>query len=175
MAEVSVSGLSQLNDILNSLPEKIERNIVRAALRAGLKEMKQEAEARVPVKSGALRESLKVKTKINQGRPIAALTAGNKKAWYAHLVEFGTGSNYTGSGKSVGGPYKIKGKNGGALFFAGSAHPVKSVIHPGAKAQPFMRPAFDAGNRAGLEAFVATIRRRLTKQGIELPDEGDAS
>lgn len=177
MAElVRIDGLSALNDILNSLPEKLEKNIVRSALRAGLKEMRDEAQARVPVKSGALRESLKIKTKMNKGRPIAALTAGDKKAWYAHLVEFGTGGFYEGTGKSVGGPYKIQSKKkGGALFLGGNGTPVKSVTHPGAKAQPFMRPAFDAGNQAALEAFVAKIKQRLTKEGIELPDEGDGA
>lgn len=175
MANVSIEGLSQLNDILNSLPEKIERNIVRSALRSGLKQMKVEAEALVPIRTGALRQSLKIKTKINKGRPIAALTVGDKKAWYAHLVEFGTGSFYEGKGKSVGGPYKINAKKGGALFIGGNGNPVKSVTHPGAKAQPFMRPAFDAGNRAALAEFAATIRRRLTKQGIDLPDEGEGA
>ncbi len=175
MANVSIEGLSQLNAILNSLPDKIERNIVRSALRSGLKEMKTEAEARIPTRTGALRESLKIKTKLNKGRPIAALTVGNKKAWYAHLVEFGTGSFYTGKGKSVGGPYKIKGKNGGALLLPGGGAPIKSVTHPGSRAQPFMRPAFDAGNSAALQKFIATIRSRLTKQGIELPDSGDGA
>lgn len=174
MANVSIEGLSKLNDILNTLPEKIERNIVRSALRAGLKQMKIEAEALVPTRTGALKQSLKIKTKINKGRPIAALTVGDKKAWYAHLVEFGTGSFYEGKGKSVGGPYKIKAKKGGALLIGGG-NPIKSVTHPGAKAKPFMRPAFDSGNRAALDQFAATIRKRLTKQGIDLPDEGEGA
>lgn len=172
---VRVEGLSELQKILDGLPDKLERNIVRSALRAGLKGMKAEVEARIPVRTGKLRQSVKLKTKLVKGKPNAAVTVGNKEAWYAHLVEFGTGGNYQGTGKTVGGPYVIKAKNKKGLFVPGASHPVMSVTHPGSKAQPFMRPAFDAGNSAAIQAFVAKIKQRLTKQGIELPDEGDAA
>lgn len=174
MAElVRVDGLSALEKALNELPEKIERNIIRSALRAGLKSIKAEAEARVPVRSGELRKSIKIKAKLIKGRPVAAVTAGNKQAWYAHLVEFGTGGFYEGTGKSVGGPYVIKAKTKRGLFIPGGAHPVMSVTHPGSKAQPFMRPAFDAGNRAAIDGFAQKVRQRLTKEGINIPDGGD--
>lgn len=171
VADIRVEGLSALQKALQTLPDKLERNIVRSALRAGLREMQKEAQARVPVQSGALRESLKIKTKVVEGAPVAALAAGGPKAFYAKFVEFGTGGQYTGSGKS-GGPYVIKSKNGKPLFI-NEGRPVYQVTHPGAKAQPFMRPAFDAGNQAALSSFSAYIRKRLTKQGIEIPDGGD--
>lgn len=171
MAEIRVEGLAALEKALSTLPDKLERNIVRSALRAGLREMQKEAQARVPVKSGALRASLKIKTRLVKGAPVAGLGAGDSKAFYARFVEFGTGGNYTGTGKS-GGPYTIKSKNGKPLF-VNNGVPVYQVTHPGAKAQPFMRPAFDAGNRAALESFSAYIRKRLTKEGIEIPDGGD--
>lgn len=173
MAElVRVDGMAALEKALNELPEKIERNIVRAALRAGLKGMKEGAESMVPQRTGALKQSIKIRTKLVKGRPVAAVTVGDKKAWYAHLVEFGTGSFYEGTGKSVGGPYVIKAKTKKGLGLPGAAHPIMSVTHPGSKAQPFMRPAFDAGNRQALEDFAAKVRQRLTKEGINIPDGG---
>ena len=172
MAEVRVDGLAALEKALNELPQKIERNIVRSALRAGLKGIRAEAQARVPVKSGELRNSIRVTAKLVKGQPVAAVVAGNKKAWYGHFVEFGTGGNYEGTGKSVGGPYVIKAKNKKSLFLQGGGHPIKSVTHPGSRAQPFMRPAFDAGYRAAIDAFAGKVRQRLTKEGINIPDEG---
>jgi hypothetical protein len=47
-------------------------------------------------------------------------------ALYAEYVEFGTA------------PHKIEAKNKQALFWKGADHPVKSVNHPGTKAQPYM-------------------------------------
>lgn len=177
MAElVRVDGFAALEKALNELPEKIERNIIRSALRAGLRGIKDEAQARVPVRTGELRNSIKIKAKLIKGRPVAAVTAGDKKAWYAHLVEFGTGSFYEGTGKSVGGPYVIKARTKKGLALPGATKPIMSVKHPGSRAQPFMRPAFDAGNRQALEAFAAKVRQRLTKEGINIPDgEGDES
>lgn len=161
MAEIRIEGLSALQKALETLPDKLERNIVRSALRAGLREMQKEAEARVPVKSGDLKSSLKIKTKMIKGAPVAALGAGGGKAYYARFVEFGTA-----------GPYVIKSKNGKPLF-VNNGVPVYQVTHPGGKAKPFMRPAFDAGNQAALSSFSDYVRKRLTKAGIEIPDGGD--
>lgn len=173
MADVRVDGLAALEKALNELPEKIERNIVRSALRAGLKGIRAEAQARVPVRSGELRNSIRVTARNIKGKPVAAVVAGNKKAWYGHFIEFGTGSFYQGvGGNSVGGPYVIKAKNKKSLFLQGGGHPIKSVTHPGSRAQPFMRPAFDAGYRAAIDAFALKVRQRLTKEGINIPDEG---
>lgn len=171
VAEIRVEGLSELQKALQTLPDKLERNIIRSALRSGLREMQKEAVARVPIKTGALRQSLRIKTKLVKGAPVAGLAAGDGKAFYARFVEFGTGGQYTGTGKS-GGPYVIKSKNGKPLF-VNNGVPVYQVTHPGAKAQPFMRPAFDAGNQAALSSFAGYIRKRLTKEGIEIPDGGD--
>ena len=44
MAEIRVDGLSALQKALETLPDKLERNVVRSALRAGIKGMKAEAE-----------------------------------------------------------------------------------------------------------------------------------
>lgn len=160
MAEISVQGLSALQKALEELPEKLERNVIRSALRVGIKGMKAEAEARVPVKSGDLKASLKIRTRLVKGEPVAGLTAGDKKAYYAHMIEFGTKA------------HEIKSTNGKPLFVS-NGRPIYKVKHPGARAQPFMRPAFDAGNRKAVEDFAAYVRKRLTKAGIEIPDTGD--
>lgn len=87
-----------------------------------------EMEARVPVDTGDLRRSLGVRVEGNR------ILVG-PSAPYAPYVEFGTA------------PHDIKPKAGHkALKFMVNGHPVyaKIVHHPGTKAQPFVRPAFEA-------------------------------
>ena len=93
----------------------------------------------------------------------ANLIAGNKEAWYAHLIEFGTGSYYTGTGsKSKKQPYEIRPKNKKSLFFAGVMREV--IVHPGIKPQSFMRSAFDSSSDQAIRAFADYIRTRLPKE-----------
>lgn len=152
-----VGGLAALERAMGELPLKLERNVVRGALRAGSKVFLQEARRRVPVKTGALRKSIRISVRRIKGQLVATTKAGNQQAFYAHMVEFGTGAHV------------IKASKAKALDVGG--HPVRSVRHPGAHAQPFMRPAFDLGARGAVDAYAAYIRKRLTKAGIEVPSE----
>lgn len=150
MAEFkNIKGGKELDAFLKTLPAKMEKNIMRSALRKGANEIRNEAKANVPVDRGDLKKSLKVSTGGKRGKIIAKVKSGLR---YAHLVEFGTAA------------HKIEGKNGGFLFFNGMG--VKSVHHPGSKAQPFMRPALDSKANAAIVAVGNQIRARLTKQGI---------
>lgn len=153
MAEIQVKGLAELHKVLQNLPEDLEKKVLRNALRAGANEFKKAAQAQVPVKSGALRKSIRVKTSARKGRYRlkALVIAGNAEAYYAHMVEFGTAA------------HMIKPAKGKALAFLGLAR--EAVEHPGAQAQPFMRPAFDSGSDAAIDAFAASVRNRLSKEG----------
>lgn len=160
MSENSVTGLAELQALLDQLPVKLERNVLRGAMRAGAKVQLEAAKAAVPVDSGTLRKSLKIRTSARRGVVKATLTAGDKKAFYARFVEFGTAAHW------------IKPKNAKALFFGLFA---ERVHNPGAKPKPFMRPALDGTVQAATAAAGAYIRARLTKEGIELPDPGDGA
>lgn len=151
-SSVEIRGLAELHKTLQELPAKIERNVLRGGLRAGAKVMEAAAKERVPVKHGDLRASIRVsmRTSSKAGTVRAQVKAGNKKAWYAHLVEFGTARHW------------IKPKNRKSLFIAGLMKEV--VDHPGAKQKPFMRPAFDGKWRAAIDAMAAYIRARLPKE-----------
>lgn len=89
--------------------------------------LKAEMESLVPVRTGRLKQSIQIRV---QGM---AITIGPDTP-YAGYVEFGTK------------PHEIRAKNAKALsFFVGGRRvTVKSVHHPGTKAKPFVRPAFDA-------------------------------
>lgn len=155
MDEQSIVGGRELDALLQQLPVKIERNILRAAMRAGANEFKKAAKEGVPVDDGALKSSIRVTTRSKNGTVYASLKAGGRKAPHWHWVEFGTAA------------HKIKAKREHALSFSGVT--VTEVDHPGAKPKPFMRPAFDSASAAAIAAAAAKIRERLTKEGINVP------
>lgn len=155
MSEETITGGRELDVFLQTLPVKVERNILRAALRAGANEFKAEAKSRIPVAHGDLLRSARVTTGSKAGVVYARLKVGGKNAPHWHWVEFGTAA------------HKIMPKGAGALHFGATT--VDAVHHPGAKPHPFMRPAFDAKSTAAIAAVAAKIRERLTAEGINSP------
>lgn len=155
MAEETIRGGRELAQALSSLAPKLEKNIMRAALRAGAAVIREEAREQVPVDSGALRRSLKVTTNTKRGRITAKLKVGGRLAPHAYLVEFGTR------------PHKIKPKQQDALSFGGVV--AREIDHPGSRPKPFMRPALDAKSSAAIAAVAAKVRERLTQEGINVP------
>lgn len=156
-----VKGLSDLYAFMQALPVKVERNILRSALRAGTNEIKAEAQAQLAahgnVKTGQLAKGLKVSTRAKGGVVTATLKAKGKHAHIAHWIEF------TGAA-----PHVIKGKKGGGLSFGGKAF--KAINHPGFKPRPFLRPALDSKAGAAVVAVGNAIKARLTKEGINTAD-----
>ncbi len=164
MADIEIKGLAELQKALDELPAKIERNVLRGGLRAGSNVIAEEARRLCPeapptmasVKHGGrigdLKRSIRVSMRVSSktGTVRARVKAGNKKAFYAHMVERGTARHW------------IKPKNRKSLFFAGLAREV--IDHPGARPKPFLRPAFDAKARAAIEAMADYIRARLPKE-----------
>lgn len=150
-----IIGAQELNAMLQGLPVKVERNILRAALRAGANQFKAAARVNVPVDEGDLRDSIRVSVRSKGGTVYGSVKAGGKKAPHWHWVEFGTAR------------HKIKAKQEHALSFSGVA--VAEVDHPGARAKPYMRPAFDTASAAAIAAVAAKIYERLTKEGLNLP------
>jgi hypothetical protein len=63
MAETRIDGLSDLYKLMQELPGKVEGNIVRGALRAGQTVIKNAIQAKAPQKSGALRNSVRIRFK----------------------------------------------------------------------------------------------------------------
>lgn len=165
--ETRIEGLSELNAILKSLPAKVEGNVMRGALRAALTEVRKEVQAEVPVEDGDLRKSVRIRFRSRSqkfGVVRMHLVAGDKTAWYASLIEFGTGQFYAGrGGRSKRKAYKIKPrKRDGALLFGGKIR--KEVTHPGIKPNPFMRRAFDQSQQRALNVMKTYIATRLPRE-----------
>lgn len=181
MAEFQhIKGGAELQKFLDTFTVKVERNILRGSLRAGATVFKGAAVSGVPVGPtssenakiyggymGALRDSIRVSARARGGRVTASVIAGGKlkngaDVYYAHFVEYGTR------------PHTITAANRKGLSFGGMFF--QSVEHPGAKAKPFMRRAFDTSSSAAIAAVAKKLRERITKEGLDTTDlvvEGD--
>lgn len=164
--EVKIQGLAELNRMLQQLPANIERNILRGGLRAGQKVFEQLALANISPTMDDLRRSLKIKTSGRRGVASAVLSAGDRYAYYAHWVEYGTATYYEGKGRTVGAPYPIRSRRKKSLK-AGEKN-FAAVIHPGMKPMPYMRPAADDGMDRALLAMRDYLKVRIEKEAMKV-------
>lgn len=155
-AEFKINGLPELRAALTQIPGKLQRNVMRSALRAGAAVIRADARARVPVKTGTLRAGISVGTSSRGADVSAKVSTKGKHAYLAPWIEYGTAA------------HPIKGRKGGLLAFAGIV--VRKVDHPGARPRPFMRPAMEASAPAALQAVFDKVRQRLTAQGLDTPE-----
>lgn len=182
MAEEStIVGGRQLAQALQQLPTKIERNIMRAALAAGARVIRDDARQNVSVIDGALRRSIKVSTGSKRGTVTAKVKAGDRVAFYAHMVEYGTKPHLI-KVKEEDRPinYRLTRKRGVLTRVSmrtinrrglriGNNFIGPTVEHPGARPAPYMRPALDNKTGEAIAAVAAKVRERLTEQGINTP------
>lgn len=171
---LNIAGWGRLDALMASLPANIAANILPKALAAGAEVIAAEVRQTAPVGppasenaqlyggyAGALRDSVRVSTGIGKGgRALASVKVGGKgrkgaDVFYAHMVEFGTAAHL------------IVPKRAQALAIGGAV--VAAVHHPGAHAQPFVRPAFDSKAAAAVEAVGAYIRTSLASERPAMP------
>lgn len=91
-----IQGLEELIKNLTDLPDKLEKRVVRAAVRQGANVIKKKAQEFVPVDKGDLKKSIKVSGEKSKPGVIAfkIRPTGNKKkgisVFYGRFQEFGT-------------------------------------------------------------------------------------
>lgn len=158
MSQENITGGAALDALLQSLPAKMETNVMRSALRAGAAVYLAQVKQNIPVRDGDLRASARITTKKNRdGSVSASVKVGNRQAFYAQMVEFGTRPHVIAP--RTGGGMQINGQ------FVGGA-----VEHPGSRPRPFMRPAADAQFTQAVAAVQKKVRDRLRAQGLDVPD-----
>lgn len=115
---VEVKGLKELDAVLKSLPEKIEQNVMRGAIRAGqnvmLNAVREKLRSNGSIQSGLLADSLRIsfsRKALKRGWLNAKVIAGRrskasaksktgdaaekkKEPFYAYLLEFGTAAHF---------------------------------------------------------------------------------
>jgi HK97 gp10 family phage protein len=152
---VHVKGLAELEKFMDQLTPKIEANVARGALRAGMNIVKLIAQSNIHSVSGELAKGLKIGTRRRGSLVTANLKATGPHGFIAKFLEFGTKAHF------------ITAKTGW-LSFGGIF--AKSVFHPGIPKGPkaFMRPALDSQAQAAVIATAEYIKNRLaTKEGID--------
>jgi HK97 gp10 family phage protein len=159
---VHIKGLDALQKMLDTLPGKLQKNVMRGALRAGARVVQKQAKANIHSVSGELARSIKVSTNSKGGTVMAKVAAGKglgvkgKKPGNLPLwLEYGTA------------PHIIRAKKGGGLALPDGSV-VTEVMHPGAAPHPFMRPALDTQAGAAVVAAAEYMKARLSeKHGLD--------
>lgn len=138
---IKIDGLKALDAALAELPKATAKNVLRRVGRKALAPMVEAARNSAPVKSGALRKSMKVTSRLSKrqaslhrkmfksDKASVELFAGASNLPHAHLLEFGT-----------------------------------SKMAP----RPFMRPAWDAGNAALLQRIKTDLGIEIEKAAKRL-------
>jgi len=130
MGAVGQADISKLADAMRHTAAQSQITTQQVLIGAS-NQILAEMESRVPVDSGRLRTSLRIKVEADR----VTIGPDDSIADYGGYVEFGTK------------PHVIRPKTpGGVLVFKmnGTLVYAKKVNHPGTKAQPFVRPAFEA-------------------------------
>jgi HK97 gp10 family phage protein len=154
---VQVKGLKELNQFLQQLPAKIERNVLRGALRAGARPVQQQAKANAPKDTGQLAAGIKISTGGKGGTVIAKVKLTGKHAFLGPWMEYGTAA------------HRIVAKGDGWLFFGGAF--AKAINHPGIQPRPFMAPALYSQATPAVVAAAEYMKKRLaTKFGLDTSD-----
>lgn len=171
------SGLAEMKNRLAALSADVQRNVVRAAVGAGAREIVKEARLRAPraeaahwrakgkkVPPGTLAKAIaagRSRSESQPGREIwrVFVRHGKKEqargldAFYAGWVEFGHYYVPPGGKGGVGGSLSQRRK----LRTLSSARFV-----PG---KPFMRSAFESKKAAAVQAMVDRLKQRLDQAG----------
>jgi hypothetical protein len=186
---VHVKGLSDLQRFLDTLPAKMEQNVLRSALRQGANVIMAEAKQRVSVVSGKLRDSIRVSVSARRGKvthQCARVPARRRRrcarrgaaGWRSTTTTPSTrrGSSTGTAAHFIGVKYakalvlrpNVRASSGFAKRLMRAGVLVEGVHHPGARPRPFLRPAMDTKAQEALVAVGNAIKARLAvKHGLD--------
>ena len=152
---VSVSGFRELERALAELPKATGRNVLRRTLTKAAQPIAEKARELVPVDQGDLKQSIsvsaRIKNKVGNAEFAAAMRAGLGKAAAVRAMR--------DARRADGGSF--------AEMFVGPAVPqgfYGHLVEFGTRrttAQPFMRPAWDAEQRAALDIIKAELGNEI--------------
>jgi len=163
---IRVTGAPEIARALENIGEKLARNTVRRGAVAAARVFAEEAKRLAPYDPGGpdLREAPKVITRTPQGVPQAwvVIDPKNPHGFLAVMHEYGVAAHWIG-------------KEGEELKI-GDNVVEGPVLHPGHRAQPFFRPAFDTQQDAALAAFAAKLKSDIETRGYDKAEpESDAA
>lgn len=170
----TVKGRGSVERFVAGLPAQIEAKLLRGAARAGGQVLLDETKTRSP--AAEITEALAMRTKSEPGRIVVKVNV--KGQWPQSLAiwaEYGTEPHFIAvddsqrEGKSVNRINETGSLRIGGTFVGTTVH------HPGAKANPFMRPALDHSATAARGAMQSYVNARVTRGGITGGTEPEGS
>ncbi len=172
----SVIGQAEVDRFIAGLPAQIEAKLLRSAARAGGRVLLDETKSRSP--AAEVTKALTLRTNSEPGRIVVKVSVkGHWPRSLAIWAEYGTDPHFITvddsqrEGKSV---RRINETGGGSLRI-GASFVGKTVHHPGAKANPFMRPSLDLSAAAARAAMQTYVNARVTRGGIIGSDEPEGT
>ena len=169
-----VRGQSATKAFIAQLPEKLRDRVLRGAARAAAKIVAAEAQERSISREVAA--AVKVKTERDGDRIIAKVQVKGPGAFIAPWLEYGTDPHFISIDDSQRGGRSVRKVNelarAGSLVIGGQ-FVGQTVLHPGARPHPFLRPALDTKEAEAVAAAQGYINARVGPSGISGSDEGD--
>lgn len=147
-------GERETRDFFTSFPMKLQKNVLRGALRAGANPIKDTARANIHSISGLTAKGIRVFTGSRDGKVTATIRTTGPHAHVGNWLEFGTAA------------HAIRPKDGTWLYFGGVF--LREVMHPGARPYPFLVPAMDSRRNDVVYAAAKYMESRLTKEGLNV-------
>lgn len=175
---MKIKGGPELHAFLQQLPVRMERNVMRGALRAGARVIQQQAKANVPAKSGKLRRAIKVDTVTGDGLVKARVKLRGPHSFVGVFIEYGVRAHVIAPGDAKVGARSLNKKQrasqtdikrANGLLKIGDHWIRGAVLHPGIAATPFLRPAMDTRAGDAVNAVGEYIAQRLTLGNITVP------
>lgn len=146
----TVEGLKELDRLLRALPEKVAGNALATAVSAGARVIRDEAIARAPVDTGALKSQIFTKRLRSSSAAEKMSIVGVRGG----LAKYANTKKNRRSGKA-GQAYKTDGKTFYWKFIEFGTSKMA--------AKPFLRPAFDAKEHEAVKAMTDKLDERIQK------------
>lgn len=176
-------GRSDVSRYIANIPGAMER-LLRGAGRAGANVIAEEAKQRSI--SSEVSGAIKVATSVKDGKVSAKIQVRGKGAYLAPWLEYGTKQHFISvddsqsKGMSAGRINRIdkkareEGKIGaGKSLVINGTFVGATVLHPGAQAHPFLRPALDTKEGEAMAAARSYVSGRIGRLGLAATDAQD--
>lgn len=176
----TVRGREEVARYFASLPDKIARNLLPGAARAAAKVVAAEAEQRCV--SSEVRGAIKVRVKRGDDQVVGRVEVRGPGAFMGPWLEWGTAPHLItvdasqSGGRTAGRINRLAKENGGNhSLVIGGKFVGDTVMHPGARPHPFLRPALDTKEAEAFSAAQGFITAKLARSGLAPESDGDGA
>lgn len=156
-----IEGLKELEQNMRDLGGVVAPKWTNGALRAGVRTIQLATLQNVPVDTGTLRDTVRIRrgkrVRMDDVREYFVISgsrkAGGGGAFYAHMQELGTK------------PHEIRVRQKGKALAIGGGFYTRVAHHPGHKATHYMERSARNAAKAAFDAYAEYIRQKVQKTG----------